>query len=218
MNLIINGQKHHIIPLSKLDFNSFNKIIVDKEVFDLKEYISIFIDLPIDDLMNAEIRSISMEALHASIFDIDIKNAIKSTPKTFEFDNHTYYVDKMTLSTFGQNYIFDLYFEKYKAGDLNIYEISLIAIACHICKSYDMGEVDSIYKKLCKLKWVDVLPTAFFLVKKFLKKKKGSPKLWIFYMLELSRMKLLSQYRMQKHQNLVRNLFPKRFVKFSGAI
>jgi len=218
MNLVINKKTHTVIPISKLTFNSFNQILVEREVFDLKGYISLFVELPVDELMSSEIETISMPALHASIFDIDIKKQVKSTPKTFKYGEHTYIVDEMTLSTFGQNYIFDLYYEKYKEGKLNIYEISIYAVACHITKTFDMSEVDRIYNDICSMKWVDCLPAAFFLARRFLRKKKGSRLLSIAYTVELTRMRLLSRYRMIKHQSLVRKLFPKRFVRSLNAV
>lgn len=209
MKLTINNTSHEITPISKLTFSEFNKLMVKNEVFELKEYISCFIDMPIEELMSAEIKTLSMPALHASIYDIDIEKTVKDCPSTIPFDDDIYIVDHINLSTFGQNYMFDLYYEKFKSKKINEYELCMYALSCALSKDYLTTEIQRNYDILSKRDWRKVLPAAFFLAKKLLRKKGNSIMLWVIYTTGLKRMKRLSMYRMSNYKRSVKNLLPR---------
>ena len=214
MNIKINGKAHAILPLSKLSFFSFNEILIKKEVYDLKEYIAIFTASEMDKLMNSKIDTISMPALHANIFDIDIHKTIKSPPKTFMWSDKVYLLQDMALLTFGDNYIFDMFYEKFKSEEINQYELGLYALSVFLCHNthgkdemYDTENVGKIFNELCKMPWKEVLPVSFFLAKKLLRKKKGFMRWLIVYTMVLKKATLQSRYQMPVFKSLVKKLW-----------
>lgn len=206
MKIKVNNKSHEIPAMSKLSFETFNKVIFVNEIFELKEYIAVFADMPIDELMNAEIKTFSMPALHALLFDIDVEKTIKTAPDTFYFDNDTHLLQQMTLSTFGQNYIFDLYYGKYNEYKINFYQLCVYALSCYLTKDYSTSEVQKTYDILKLQDWRIMLPVAFFLARKFLRKKKGFLRLWILYTAELKKIRLLSRYRAKSSRHSVKKL------------
>ncbi len=198
MKIKVNNKSHEIPPISKLSFETFNKVFVEKEVFDLKGYISLFVDMPVEELMTAELKAAQLPLLHAAIYDVDIEKRIKSYPNTLKFQGDIYMIKEMSLPTFGQNYIFDLFYDKFKSKEINEYQLCLYATACSISKEYSTGDVESIYKELSLMPWIKVLPASFFLGRKFSKKKASSIMRWVIFTLGLKRIKRLSSYRMTK--------------------
>lgn len=209
MKIKVNNKSHEIPAMSKLDFETFNKVILKKEIFNLNEYIAIFADMPVEELMDAQIKTFSMPALHNSLFDIDVESTIKTKPKTFCFDENIYLLEQMTLSTFGQNYIFDLYYGKYNEKKINFYELCVYALSCYLTRDYSTAEVQKNYDILKLQDWRTMLPVAFFLAQKFLKKKSGFLKLWILYTVELKKIKLLSQYQVIFSRRSIKKLLGK---------
>ena len=123
MKIKVNNKSHEIPPISKLSFETFNKVFVEKEVFDLKGYISLFVDMPVDELMTAELKAAQLPMLHALIFDVDMEKKIKTPPNTLKFKGDIYMIKEMSLATFGQNYIFDLFYDKFKRKEINEYQL-----------------------------------------------------------------------------------------------
>lgn len=206
VRLNINGKNHSITPVSKLSFESFNRIIVQGKVSDLKDYLCLFTDMPISELMEAEIKTASMPALHQSIFDCDIEETIKRKPNTFTSNSGEIFIlDELRLNTFGKHYWFDLYTQLHKQGKINLYQLYLYALSIAISSGNDMKAVEVVYKDLQVRKWVDVLPAAFFLGRKFAKKKKGSIKSWITSMLELKEITLRNWLTLHKLKRMERS-------------
>ena len=214
MNIKINDKSHFVTPVSGLIAESFIKIFVEKELYDLKQYISLFVDLPLSELMDAKFEGHSVKLIHEKIYDLDIEDVLKNTPKTFTFDNQTYIVDEMSLDTFGKNYLFDLYHDSFKDRKSNIFEIGIYCLACHLSNSYDMTVVDGIAKELLKMHWHKVIPASFFLLKKSLKKRNASWRLSIAFIVESKRMKLLSKYRTSQFSSSQKNLLAKRWLNY----
>ena len=50
----INGKKYEIKSLSELSFSEFNKVIVDNELIDLPNYLSLFCEIDRDVLMTSD--------------------------------------------------------------------------------------------------------------------------------------------------------------------
>lgn len=206
VTLKINGKTRNITPISKLSFKQFNKIIVEGEVTDLKEYLSIYLDMDLVDLMNSEIKTDSMPALHQSIFDINYEEAIKNPPKTFTYLDQIHIVDELRLSTFGKNYFFDLYHGLHGQKKINTYQLCLYALAVAISKNNDMNEVEKVYQDLSLKNWRLVLPTAFFLLKRFVKKKRGSMILLIGFTMELKKITWLNTSSLRRLKRLEKNM------------
>lgn len=205
MNLTINGTKTDIPPISKLTFETFNRVFVVKEVFDLKAYISLFVDLPVEELMSAELKADQLPVLHASLFDVDIERRIKDYPNTIKFREKIYRIKEMSLPTFGQNYIFDLFYDKFKKKEINEYQLCLYATACAISKEFSTGDIEEIYKELSLMPWLKILPASFFLGKKFSRKKASSLMRWVDFTWGLKRMRLQTSYRMTRLKYLVKS-------------
>lgn len=209
MNITIDGDKHTIIPVSKLSFRSFNKIFIEAEAFDLKEYISFFVNIPIEDLMQKEVPRDYKKLAFNKIFDIDIESRIKTTPKTFRYKTQTYYVEDMRLATFGQCYAYDLYKQKYDNKEINFYELSVYSIAVFLDRTLDMSKIEIIYKELSLMNWTSILPVSFFLLKNILKGRINLLQRLILFTVVLKRMKLLSSFRRRKSISLARKILPK---------
>ena len=206
MKIKINNKSHEIPAMSKLSFETFNKVIVKEEIFNLNEYIAVFADMPVNELMDAEIKTFSMPALHASLYDIDVEKTIKTAPDTFYFNKDTHLLKQMTLSTFGQNYIFDLYYGKYIEDKINFYQLCVYALSCYLTRDYSTAEVQKNYDILKLHDWRIMLPVAFFLARKFLRKKKGFLRLSILYIVELKKIRLLSRYQAKSSRSSIKKL------------
>jgi len=198
MKIKVNNKSHEIPPISKISFATFNKVFVEKEVFDLKGYISLFVDMPVDELMTAKLKDTQLPLLHASIYDVDIEERIKKYPNTLKFKGNIYMVKEMSLVTLGQHYIFDLFYDKFKRKEINEYQLCLYATACAISKQYSTDEIQGIYEELSAMPWIKVLPASFFLGRKFSKKKANLIMRWVIFTLGLKRIKHLSSYRMTR--------------------
>jgi hypothetical protein len=198
MKYIINGKKYRIPQVSDLKCSKFISVFGSGEDIDLKAYLSLFIDMPIDDLMNASIKSSSIPAIQASLFDIDINTVIKNPQNTLHYNNKYYLISDMSLDTFGKAYVFDLYFEKHKSNQINNFELCMYATSCFLSESPDTDEIQKVYDKLLEYNWTDIIPISFFLAKKLLRKKKGFLIWWLKSTLALRRMRLVSLCRMTR--------------------
>lgn len=205
MKIKINDTKYFIPPISSLNFNEFNDIIIKNEITNLKEYISLLVDIPIDELMSAKISEGSSELLHNTLFDVQIDKAIKDVRSTIVYEDNVFIVNDMSLDTFGKVYLFDLIYSKYASKEINIYELSIKTLSLFMANSHDMEEVDRISLYLSRQNWLKILPTAFFLTKKLLKKKKGLRIILIQCMLELKRIRLLSSFRIMKYRTILKS-------------
>ena len=166
LKININGKPYHINSLSELSFNQFNKIIVNGEVNSLQEYLSVFLNIDPKVILNSVIKSHTIEALHKFVFDLDVEKAIKNKRKAITFNDVSYYTNELSLDTFGKAYYFDLYFQRYRAKQINEYELSMYSLAICLCDDLDDVQIQSIYEQLADSKWNQYLPTAFFLLKK----------------------------------------------------
>lgn len=174
MNMIklkINGTNYEINPVSSLSFKDFNKIIVKGNVTDLKEYIAVTTDIPIDDLMSAKVEGVNFPALHQMIFDVDIEKTIKDPKKTLSFRGQTVLTDSLEMETFGKVYYYDLYLQKFGDKKINHYELMLYALAIALTEKLD-SSIEGIYDELAEKNWRQVLPQGFFLNKRLAKKNR----------------------------------------------
>lgn len=192
MRLIINGEKVSVTPVSQLTGHQFVEIMVKADVTDLKEYIALFADMSIGTLMDSKLETTSLEGLHASVFDINIEKAIKNPPNTVGYDGDIHIVNKMALDTFGKRYMFELYYDKFKLKEIDLYSLSVYCMACAICPAYDTEKIHKTFAELMEMKWTEVIPSAFFLTKRSWKGKKNSTLMWIIFIwgLKIQRLKL----------------------------
>jgi hypothetical protein len=170
MILKLNGKKHEIKPLSELTAREFIKIIGVSEVNNIQEYISLFTKLSVKELMEAKIRAASLPSLHQMIFDVDVEAVLKNKKKTIYFNNQYLSCESLDLDTFGKLYFYDLYLGKFKAKAITYYHLSLYTLAIALSTNLD-DEINKNYEALMDNKWIEVLPQAFFLQKRFNKKR-----------------------------------------------
>ena len=206
VTLKINGKTRNITPISKLTFKQLNDIIVKAKVTDLKEYLSVYLDMDLIELMDAEIKSASLPALHQSIFDVDFEEVIKTAPKTFTYNDSIHIVDEIRLATFGKNYFFDLYHSQHAQGKLNTYELCIYALAVALSTKNDMAEVNAIYSDLIHKNWRLILPTAFFLLKRFTKRKSGSMLMLMNFTWELKKIKWQNKSALMRLRRMERTM------------
>lgn len=193
----INKKPYSLKPVSKMTFDEFNKIIVKGKVTDLTEYLSLYCDIPADELIHSKLQGASIPALHQSIFNVNISQVMKERKDTVKYDDTIYLVRELALETFGQQYMFDMYRQE---KDLNIYELSIYALAIALSESMDTTMIEHYYSKLCAMPWIKILPQGFFLAKKFSGSRMNSLKLYlaciaqskkIMYRFRISKMKLI---------------------------
>jgi len=169
-----------MIPkLSELTFDQFDKVMMDGEVTDLKEYISVFIDMDMSTLMNSEFSGTSLPSLHQSIFDVDINNEIKDKKQAVKLVDKYYLVRELSHNTFGKNYHFALYNGLYKREKISFYTLCVYALAISLSHSLDNKEIEKNYQHLSNQKWLNVLPQGFFLARKLSGNKINSMRLWV---------------------------------------
>lgn len=189
MRIKVNGKGYNVKSLSELSFIEFNKVLIKAKVSGLDEYLSIFLSIEKEDLLNSRIKSHTIDALHAFIFDIDVTSKIKNPPNTIRYNDKVYFLNELELDTFGKAYYYDLYYQRYKAKVINEYELSMYALSIALSPTLD-DAIDDIYKELIQSTWHKYLPTAFFLLKKYRKPRKHSVMLLLRFMLALRVTKL----------------------------
>lgn len=177
--LKLNGTTYKIPTLTDLTFEQFDRVMVEGEVSDLKEYISVFIDMDMKELMNAKLTGASLPALQQTLFNVDIDKAIKDEKAIVKLFDKYYTVSELSHNTFGKNYQFDLYNGLYKREKISFYKLCVYSLAISLCDSLDHEEIEKNYKDLSNQKWTEVLPQGFFLAKKLSGSKVNSMRLWV---------------------------------------
>lgn len=199
----LNGVKHYIPQLSELSFREFDRVIIQEEVTELKQYIALFADTSLEDLMKSELTGANLPSLHNHIFNLDVEQVIKDKKETVLINGETRSMSSLSHSTFGTNYNFDLYLGSYKRKKITFYSLCLYALAISVSGN-DMEEIGKTYEELSKQKWTKVLPQGFFLAKKFSTSKVSLIRLWatctlqskgIKWKMKISRKKLIIQER-----------------------
>ena len=182
----INGARYSIPSISELTFYQFNEIIVKGQVTTFAEYISIFIDLPMDELMKSEFSGASLPSLNQLLFNVDIDSVMSEEKKTVKYNDINYAMSDLSPGTFGKNYYFDLFHGSQRNGRINYYELCIYALATGLAKeNAGMIEINEIGVKLGLMNWMEVLPQGFFLAKKYSKSRKISIKWWLNCILPL---------------------------------
>lgn len=200
MKLKINKQVYNIPKYSELTTNEFCRIAAAK-VVNIPEYISLFTEIPLDTLMNAEYKSPSNTYVFASIFDVDVSKAIKEKRFTFEYEGQVMELKKLEFKTFGQAYLFDIYHQKNREEKISDFELFAYALSIAISSDPSLADVEEIKRKLDKRNWLSVIPHGFFLAKRFWSKRRPliNPSIaytWAFN--EISTKTLLSLQKLKK--------------------
>lgn len=173
IKLKLNGKKYQIPPISTLSFKELNKVVLKNNATELPEYISLYTGLNVIEVMNAEFTGLDVPSIYHSIFDVYFEKEIKTKYDTVTIKDKVYEVDKLVIDTYGKHYFFGLYYDSMKQGKINIYELSVYALAIAVSPSHDMGEIEILAKEISEMNWRDILPQSFFLLKKFSKKKRS---------------------------------------------
>ncbi len=195
MKLIINGKATDLTPVSKLTGKQFIEIMIKANVTDLKEYIALFANMSMKNLMSSNVKTFSLKGLHASIFNIDIEKAIKNPPETLKYEEEYHIIKEMALDTFGKRYMFELYYDQFKLKKMDIYTLSVYCMACAICPEHNTEKIEKIFSELMDRKWTEVIPASFFLTKRSWKGKRNSMITWTIFMWGLKVQKLKMQFK-----------------------
>jgi len=175
----LNGKSHFIPQLSELTFDQFDRVMIKGEVTDLKEYISVFLDMDMNILMNAEFSGVSLPALHQSIFNVNIHKMIKVEKSVVKlFDKH-YTISELSHNVFGKNYQFDLYNGLYKRKKISFYKLCIYALAISLSDSFDSEDIEKNYENLSRQVWTKVISQGFFLAKKLSGSRGNLIRLWL---------------------------------------
>ena len=165
MKVRIDNREFQIKRLSELSFFEFNEIILKAKAVDLPDYLSVQCNIPVKDLMESELRGISLPSLYAQLFDVNIDDIISDKKKTIEFRDSIRSMSSVSINSFGKSYSFELRSQKVNEDNGSIYELSLHALAIALSDDPEAGDSGEIYKELCSMNWMKVLPQAFFLFK-----------------------------------------------------
>jgi len=196
MKLKINQKEYYIKSLSKLTFKEFNKIIGDGNAIDLPSYLSLFCDIPIDQLNSAQLTGFNIPAAHQLIFNIDIEKVIKDKKETVIFRDQAISMESLRFKTFGQSYAFEMI----RQQKPNEFELSVYALAIALSTSLDPEYIKEVYNELSHQIWTKVLPQGFFLHKKFCNSKMALISLYLRFTLKLKIIKWKLQASRMKFQ------------------
>jgi len=188
-----------MIPkLSELTFDQFDRIMIQGKVSDLKEYISVFIDMDMDVLMNAKFSGASLPALQVKLFNVNIEDTIKDKKDTVMFKEKIQTVEGLSHNTFGKDYHFDLYNGLYKREKISFYTLCVYSLAIALSKTMEGKEIEENFQSLSKQKWTEVLPQGFFLAKRFCGGKVNSIRLWVICTLVSKGINLMTKISRKK--------------------
>ena len=192
MDLRINGDKHIVPTVRELTASQFIDVIIDREIAGLKEYLSVFSNIPVDEFNNAEIKTASLPALHANIFNADVEAIIRQKPNRVEHRGISIAISHVEINTYGSRYYAD---RKRHSVDMNntrgYLDYCLYILALGLTKEVDPVETEKIYNELLQRSWVDVVPAAFFLAIRYSKMSLTSRAQYLVCILELKRVSLL---------------------------
>lgn len=200
----INGKAKYIPSISELTFRQFNDIIVKGNALELKEYLSLFLDLPVEQIMKSTIICASIPALHQKIYNLNIEEVLKDTKSTIEYNGEIYTMSELEIDTFGKAYMFELMRLKQEEGKINQYELCLYAMALSLSKHPKYDDVDEIFKSLYDHKWTSVISQSFFLAKRINKKRIQRLLLSTTCIWELRAIRLKMAYYQKKLKKLER--------------
>ncbi len=169
----IKNKDYLIPPLSALSFTDFHNIIVRGKAYDIPSYISIYTDIPLNELKRAKLVSNgSLVGLHRMIFDLNFHDEIRSKKEMVIFRGEYISVVAIGIDYFYQSYFFDMYLQKYGEKKIDFPQLALYSLAIGLLPEgcTDIAAVEELYVGLSAAKWVDVLPQAFFFVQHTKKK------------------------------------------------
>lgn len=161
----IKGNTIKIPSLSELTFRQFNDVIVKGNALQLNEYLAVFLDMPVDEIMRANIKCASLPVLHQKLFNLDISAVQKDLKSTVKYKDNVYPMSELSIDTFGASYFFELMRLKENEGKINQYELCLYALALGLSKKPDYSDTEDIFKDLYGYNWTAVISQSFFLGK-----------------------------------------------------
>jgi hypothetical protein len=165
MTITINKKAYEIKAISELTFEEFNKIVVLGSATDLKEYLALFCDIPLEELLASELKGASIPALHKMIFNVDIESVLKDKKHSLQWNDKTLLMSDISMKTLGNSYMFEIYRQAYEAKKINQYELCIYALAIALTNTQDMSVINKACARLKQSNWMKVLPQGFFLVK-----------------------------------------------------
>ncbi len=168
----INKKKYRIPKLSSLTVGQFITVTENNPNLTTLEYVSLFTKIPVKSILKAAVNNPS---LLNYLIDIDYSSVMSNHPIIFTFEEEDYFVKSMEFTKYGQDYTFSKLSAKYakelSEGDLTTtLQLAMYQLAVLLSNSFDIEKVEKTKKKLEQYEWVKVLPVAFFLLKKNLRK------------------------------------------------
>ncbi len=219
MKIKIDGKPYKIKKLSELSFTEFNNIMIKGQCNDLKSYLSLFIDMPMKEFLNAKLKGVSLTSLAERVFDCDEAAVIEDKRNTVKLRGDILIVGEAGLWSVGQSYLFELNLFNYKDGKINEYELAIWALAIALLKDdeiSDMTKAQDNYNDLISQTWVSVLPQAFFFLKRTVKAKISSPRLSTRFMQGLRKTNFLTRISkrllIEQEQNRQSSYFAKFLI------
>ncbi len=201
MKIKVNGNPVFVKPISRLTFNEYNMIMIKGECTDLKSYLRLFCDMPIDEFNRAKLKGAALHVIAEKVFDINESQVIKDKKNTVKIGEEVHLMSDILINTVGQQFLYGLVMNRLKDEEINHYEFSLWCLAIALLKGDDvanMGKAEQNYIDLCGQQWTKVLPQAFFLLKRIVKPRITMWKLSILFMLGLKRINIMT--RISKRQ------------------
>ena len=213
----INNKTHQIKRLSELTTDQFNRMYLDGNVDDLLKYLAFFVDMQYEEFIKSDIKCDNLESLHFQIFDVNPEEVIKREKEVLEYKGQKIKTEDIQLNNVGKHYLYDMYFQLYRDDRINIFELSVRALAIAFLpedKSADMSEAENIYRELKKSNWMQILPVGFFLFKRYKRKRISSWRLWIHSTLILKAIHLKALYSTKKASSIQKKQRSKNYAKY----
>lgn len=209
----IDGKEFQIKKLSELSFWEFNEIIIKKECIDLPQYLAAQCDISVKRLLNSKLTTASMPALFQEVFNVVVDDVIKDKKETVEIQGAVRAMSNVEINTFGKSYLFELKRIKHEEKAINLYELSVYALAIGLSGEGDGSDVEVIFNDLLKQNWMKVLPQAFFLHKTTKASRIGRVLLSMIYIGGLKAIRLKMAYYLKKLRKSEKKLRSKNYVQ-----
>ena len=176
MKIRINDEKFSIKTLSQLTVKEYIELVKNDEVSAL-HLIANQINIPEDILLKSKIRA--DKHLDKCIMDCQIQiDHIENVNKKkyLTVAGESFDIEKIGGGEHGYTYIFDLFLAhilpKVEANEITepIYTMLGCLATNLLTDCFDLGVMKRYFDSLMEEKWIDVLPIAFFLQKRYLKR------------------------------------------------
>ncbi len=184
----INGEKQEVKRLSDLTFFEFNEVIIKKQFIELPQYLASQCNISVKQMLESEVTGISLPSLYATLFNVNIDEVVKDKKETILFRGEHRAMSSVSINSFGKSYNYELRRQVIEDAGGNAYELSIHGLSIALSDSPEASDAKEIYKDLCGMNWMKVLPQAFFLVNRT---KLSRIKKLLFSMIYIGELKMI---------------------------